>query len=371
MTIANAPGGEHMTNAEDTFSPDWRSPPGDSLGDLLGERGMTQTELAERLGVSLKHVNRTIKGAAPISPELALGLEKVFGAPARFWMTREAHYQAAQARREELEVLEQSADWARSFPVKELRRRGLIGRDNTGAELVRELLNFFGIARPGQWKDPIAVFRKSAKVESDPFALAAWLREGEILARDVSCEPYDQSRFLDMLQEVRGLTRLEPNGWWPELQEQCASAGIAVVIVPSYPGERANGATRWLGPDKALIQLSLRYRWEDIFWFSFFHEAGHVVLHRKKDVFIEVAPRDRAGGVAERQREEEADRFASRTLIPDVNEHRLSTLTLAEIEGFARRLGIAPAIVLGRLQHDGRIPYSHGNDMRRRFVLDE
>src|SRR4051794_6608377 len=99
---------------------------------------MTQTELAERLGVSLKHVNRVIKGAATISPELGLGLEKVLGSPAAFWMTREAHYQADKARQEELNRLSESVDWAREFPVKELRKRELLPKQGDGPELVQQ-----------------------------------------------------------------------------------------------------------------------------------------------------------------------------------------------------------------------------------------
>src|SRR3954447_12010896 len=125
-----------MTTTTTPFLPDWASPPGDTLSDLLDERSMTQTELAERLGVSLKHVNRVIKGAASVSAELALGLEKVFGASASFWMTREAHFQADRARQEQREELAGALDWAKQFPIKELRKRELLPRGSDGAELV-------------------------------------------------------------------------------------------------------------------------------------------------------------------------------------------------------------------------------------------
>lgn len=360
-----------MTNFQTPFLPDWASPPGDTLADLLDERGMTQTELADRLGVTLKHVNRIVNGAASISAEVALGLERVFGPPAAFWLTREAHYQAAKARIEQRSRFRDATEWAQQFPLFELRKRGLLSPKAIGPDLVEELLRFFGIASPEQWRDPQAVFRKSLRSESDPFALATWLREGEIEAAAVECEPYDEQRFLDVLDEARGLTRLDPDGWWPQLQTRCATAGVAVAIVKSYPGEKAHGATRWLTPEKALLQLSLRYKWEDIFWFSFFHEAAHVVLHRKKEGFLELSAKQRAALGAELDLEQEADRFASRRLIPAVHDRRLQTLTLSEVDGFAQQLGIAPAIVVGRLQHDGSIPYSHGNALRRRFVFSE
>lgn len=360
-----------MTNTQTPFQPDWASPPGDTLADLLEETGMTQTELAERLGVTLKHVNRIVNGAATISADVALGLERVFGAPASFWMTREAHYQAATTRIEQRHRFRSSVDWAQRFPLTELRRRGFLNERVAGPDLVEELLRFFGIASPDQWRDPQAAFRKSLRSESDPYALAAWLREGELDAAAIECGAYDEQRFLEVLDEARGLTRLDPDGWWPELQKRCATAGVAVVIVKSYPGEKAHGATRWLSPDKALVQLSLRYRWEDIFWFSFFHEAGHVVLHRKKDGFLELAPKAQIASGTDLDLEHEANRFASHRLIPAVHERRLRSLTLAEVEGFAQQLGIAPAIVVGRLHHDKQLPYNHGNALRRRFVFTE
>lgn len=360
-----------MTPPTTTFQPDWASPPGDTLSDLLEEQDMTQTELAERLGVTLKHVNRVVNGAATISAELALGLEKVFGASAAFWMTREAHYQAALARREQRHEFAQAVDWAHRFPIKELRKREFLSRTAEGPELVEQLLRFLGIADPSQWTEPQAAYRKSQKFESDQFALAAWLREGELQAAELECQPYDEARFHDVLIEARSLTRLDPEQWWPELQRRCASAGVAVVVVDVYTGAKANGATRWLSPDKALIQLSLRYKWEDIFWFSFFHEAGHVVLHRKKDIFVEVPNKDQPDDPHERELEDEANRFAARTLIPPPHDRRLRNLQASDVESFSEILDVAPAIVVGRMCHEHIIPWNKATPYRRKLQFAE
>ena len=351
------------------FVTDWASPPGDTLASLLDERSMTQTELADRLGVTLKHVNRVVKGAASISPEMALGLEKVFGASAPFWMTREAHYQADKARIAERHRFADAIGWAQRFPVAEMRKRGHLPDGLSGADLVERLLAFMGIAAPDQWQPSPVAYRKSQKFDSDEYALSTWLREGELAAAQVECAPYDEARFLEALQTARALTskKGDPNVWFEALQDACAAAGVAVVIVEAYKGVKANGATRWLAPDKALIQLSLRHAWIDIFWFSFFHEAGHVVLHRKKDIFVEVPLKDRSDDPEVRQLEDQADRFASRTLIPSTFERRLKILTLAEVPAFARNVGVSPAIVVGRLMHDGHLRWNQGSQYRSRL----
>lgn len=357
----------------EAFSPDYIPPPGETIAELLEEQEMTQTELARRLGVSLKHLNQVIKGSATISAELALGLEKVFSAPAEFWLTREAIFRAHEARVEEAPDLKKALSWAEKFPLKELQKRGLLPRQAKGDKLVAALLKFLGIASPKQWRSPAVAYRKSQKLQSDEFALAAWLRIGEIEARDIKCKPFDPDKFRDALEEARGLTRLPAAKWEASLVELCAGAGVAVVIVEHFKDAKVNGATRWLSPQKALIQLSIRYRWEDIFWFTFFHEAGHVLLHQKKEVFIEPEKRPKAGSIDPKllELENEANRFAKRVLIPARFESRLPTMAIGEIKSFAKHLGIAPAIVVGRLQHEEYIDYSQGNHLRRRLEFVE
>jgi addiction module HigA family antidote len=355
-----------------TFTPDYAVPPGDTIADLLEASGMSQTELARRLGTSLKHINQVIRGSASISPDLALGLEKVLGPAVTMWLTREAQYQGQLARQREQEKLADFVEWAAGFPIPELKRRDFIPPEARGAELVAHLLRFLGVAHPEQWTDPTVAYRKSQKFASDPFALSAWLRQGEIEASRISCDPFDSDLFLDALDDIRHLTRLDRRDWEPQLIELCAGAGVAVVIVDAFPKARANGATRWLTSTKALIQLSVRHKWEDIFWFSFFHEAGHVALHRKKETFLEAAGQaGRPDDPVMLRLEDEADRFASRTLIPSTFERRLSRIEPSDIEDFAAQLGIAPAIVVGRLQHEGLLPYSQCNDLRRRLTTDE
>jgi addiction module HigA family antidote len=353
------------------FRPDHAVPPGETIADLLEEREMTQADLAQRLGVSSKHINQVINGGASISAELALGLEKVFGAPADFWAARESIYRARLARQVEAAGLKGAIDWARRFPVAELKRRDFIPADARGSDLVAAILQFLGIATPEQWSDPAVSFRRSQKFKSDRYALAAWLRVGQLMAQKEETESFDADRFRGVLEHARSMTCLTPDEWESTLKEECAAAGVVVVIEDTFPKARANGATQWLSATKAVLQLSLRYRWEDIFWFTFFHEAGHILLHRKKDVFVEAPIKPRQAGRSSEwiDLEREADRFAARTLIPPRHERRLRQLSLGEVPAFAGQLGIAPAIVVGRLQHEGIWDFSKGNSLRRRFAF--
>jgi len=210
----------------------------------------------------------------------------------------------------------------------------------------------------------------SVAPEPDPEALAFWLRKGQIEARQIECANFDSTRFLEALDEIRGLTRLDLNASWPTLEAKCAEAGVAVVLVQELPKTRASGATRWLTPSKALIQLSFRYKTDDHLWFSFFHEAAHVLLHQKRPIYLDLLEGPRKAISPE---EKKADAFARDTLIPpDAFGRFISARTLfskTDIRRFAQRIGVAPGIVVGRLQHDRLLPHTHCNDLKRKVDL--
>lgn len=361
------------------YTPDSVSLPGETLQEVLDERQMTQAELAERMGRPKKTVNEIIQGKAAISPETALQLERVLGVPAGFWNNLERNYQEHEARKQEEERLASSGGWLRQIPVRKMVELGWIEEREDSVGQARELLNFFGIASPDQWRDvfelPQASYRHTSAFESETGSLGAWLRKGTLEGQQIDCAPFDRDRFKAVLVEARQLTREPPEVFSEALVERCAAAGVAVAFVPELPSCRANGATRWLSSQKALVQLSIRYRWADVLWFSFFHEAAHVLLHGKREVFIE--GEDGVRGEPAEKKEEEADRFAARLLIPPGELERLRVLaqlkriSKAQVRGFADELEIDPGIVVGRLQHEGWLPHTHLNGLRTRLAWKE
>jgi len=370
-----------------TYQPDYAVSPGETLAEVLDERGMSQAELARRTGISTKHINLILKGSAPISPETALKLERVLNVPARVWNALEANYRGHLSRLEESRQLRQDIGWASTALVKELVRRGCISQFADRVEQLREVLRFFGVASVTAWNTiwdqsaATAAYRK-AKLEGDPVALAAWMRIGELRAADVTAEPFDREKFRQVLKEVRRLTReTDPEVWCPRLAQLCLSAGVVVVIEPELPKARVNGIARWITPTTALIQLSLRYLRDDIFWFTFFHEAAHLLLHGKrtgpKDVpqtFIDMKPDLPMfihTGKSAGQREDEANAFAADILVPPETAARMPFITsLDDVRVLASEVGVSPGIIVGRLHHERIKPHNWGTALfvRYRFV---
>lgn len=363
-----------MASPRNQYFPDVVSPPGATLNEVLRERCMTQADLSERSGRPRKTINEIIKGKTAITPQTALELERVLGVPASFWNERERLYRESLARHEEDARLKHSADWLKELPVGDMVRLGWIRQCRTKLEKLRECLGFFGVASPKQWHEtwavivPQAAFRRSTAFKCRQGAVAAWLRRGELEAVRVPCRAFDESRFKQTLLRIRAMTRQEPSVYEPELKQQCAAAGVAVVLVPEVSGVHASGAMRWLTPSRAMIQLSLRYGTDDQLWFSFFHEARHVLQNRRKRVFV-----DLERPPSKDAEEQDADHWAASFLIPDADYQRFLAgtkhISTIAVEEFASRLGIAPGIVVGRLQHDRRIAFTHLNGLKTRLRL--
>jgi HTH-type transcriptional regulator/antitoxin HigA len=354
------------------FQPDYAFPPGETLRETLEALGLTQKELATRMGRPLKTINQIIKGTAQIMPETALQLEKVTGVASSFWNNAESNYRERLARLQDEKRLQQDVGWLQRFSYKKMSDLGLVPMLRDKVERVAQLLRFFGVASPKQWEFTYGglcgAARKSPRFSTDLGDLSAWLRTGEILAQKQDCCPYDKAVFMDHLLKIRALTPQKPSVAWPQVCDLCAAAGVALVHVPELPNTHVSGFTRWLTPEKAIIQLSLRYQTDDALWFTFFHEAAHILLHGKRDVFVEYRGEPNP-------KEQEADEWASDFLIPaSAWGAFVSSLPknpdISRLRDFAANQGIAPGIVLGRLQHrEKRIHPSQFNNLKQKVDL--
>jgi HTH-type transcriptional regulator/antitoxin HigA len=342
-------------NAWVRYTPTEVLAPGETIRETLDALDMSQAQLAQRTGMSTKHVNQILQGQAALTHDTAILLERTTGVSARFWNSLEAQYRDHLAREHERQSLSSHHTWLKQMPLAALRKIHAItatARD-PGAQL-QQVLQFFGVSSIDAWQqvwaEPAAAFLQSAAFDADAGAVAAWLRIGELEAAKINCDPFERVRLKELLPTLRSLTVHEPQRFWPALQKLCATVGIAVVVVPEVTGARASGATRWISPNKAIVQLSNRGKRNDKFWFAFFHEIGHVLLHGKREVFVE----NKIGYDGGRLRQEsEANDFAGSLLIPSEFEAALDRVRTAhDVRKLAERLEIAPAIVAGRIQRD-------------------
>jgi len=353
-----------------TYTPDYVIHPGEYLEEVLEARRIKKRDFAERAGLSVKSVSQIINGKALYSPDVSLTFEKILDVKAELWMNMAESYQLFQARKKDEERLknEYTRQWLRRFPIADLKRLGVLPNTKRNEVLADSLLRFLGVSNPRTWEEynlkRAVLYRKSSRfIESDE-ATAVWLHLAGKEADKIKTEVFRKDVFRTVLEEIRTLTVLPAEQFFPRIRELCASAGVAFVTVPELKHTHISGTALWINQNKAMIAASLRYKTNDHFWFTFFHEAAHILLHGKKPIFL-----DAERGSAEGEQENEADSHACEFLIP-TEEYKAfverDQFYPDHIQDFAGRIGIHPGIVVGRLQHDGLISYSWHNDLKEK-----
>jgi HTH-type transcriptional regulator / antitoxin HigA len=359
-------------NLASAFQPDWISPPGETIADILRRKRMPLTDFAKKVELQDDAAKALIGGSIAIDENLAARLEAALGPSAAFWMAREVQFRS-DSERLPLDVRQERREWLKKFPLADMKEFGWLpsSRYLDQDAQARACLTFFGVNSVGAWQLKyeramrVLAFRTSGAFESKPGSVAAWLRQGEIAADSISTKRWNSDKFKKVLSEIRVLTRKkEPSRFLPELKAMCAECGVAVAIVRAPAGCRASGATRFVSKEKALLLLSFRYRSDDHFWFTFFHEAAHLLLHGNKAVFFE------GQGMLSTHEEEEANKFAEETLVPEAVRQEMLALPndFRAVMRFAKRIGISPGIVVGQLQHHGKISRKLMNYLKVGYV---
>lgn len=346
-------------------------PPGETIREIIEANGMTQSELATRMGRSPQEITYLIRGDRAITLTTAKQLEYVLRIKTSFWMNLERDYQETLLRLKEQERIRQQADRVRHFPYAEMVKRGLVEATRKPTERVENLLNFFRVADFNALENHIHktagvnLFRKSEKFNLSTPVLATWLRIGELQIEEIKLGHFNRKKFERQLPELRALTCLPFSEALAQLREHGIQSGVAITVVRGFQGLPVWGIARWIGKNPC-IQLSHRYKTTDHFWFSLFHEIGHILLHKKGDFHIDFDKQSsQKSGL-----DEAADRFACDLLIPPGDYEKLrsmNTVTATSIREFAREIGTAPGIVVGRLQHDGVIAHSYLNEVKERL----
>lgn len=340
--------------------------PGETLAEKLEELKMGPKEFAIRTGKPEKTIIAILKGDSAITPEMAVLFESVLKIPANFWIKRQFSFDEYKAREKRAVAIEEAKDWAKCFPIADMVKCGWLNARTKAEEKVEELFHFFGVSSPDAWKDYFfnqqlkVAFRISLAHTKEPYAISAWIRQGEIQASQLHCGAYSEAKFKKALKEIKTIMATQPDDFFEQLQQLCLACGVKVVYTPCIKKAPLSGATRWID-DNPLIQLTGRYKQNDRFWFTFFHEAGHILLHGKKDIFLE----DIEYSEADLQKEAEANDFAVEWTFSNEQEQEVLDaipLTIESIQEFAKKFNTHPAMIIGRFHKKELLHYAQGRD---------
>ena len=359
------------------FTPRYSIAPGKTIREELEYRGISQKEFATRMGLDAATVNRVIQGTAPITVETAGKLENVLSIPASYWMNMELNYRKSLQGRNKEEQKEARRFTAR-FPYNELVRRNVCPASNDAVVRRESLLRFFGVSDETAYGETyLSLYEGAARVGAsrswDADAFATWLRLGEKKAELIQTASFSREKLRNALGEIRRCMNRAPREAWQKICAILREVGVALIVVPEIGKSHVHGFSRFLKPDKALVQLSLRGRRVASFWFSLFHELAHLILHGKKKVFVNIDTDEKYEAAQSDSEEREANQFSINMVFSDreLLDFFQYAPTIRSMEAFAKKQGVAVDVVLSRLQAIGKVPYNRFPRQREMIQVED
>ncbi len=352
-----------------TYTPDLVFPPGDTLRDLLNAREMQQAELATRIAMSEKAVSHLMNGKMALTHDTALKLERVLGVDATFWTNLENNYREFLTRQKENEEFEKEVSFLKNFPLKELRKLGVISQGKNKVAALKELFSFLGVANSDAWQRQYgttsAQFRRTSGADDNIYATSVLLRWATAKSTSLELPPFDPEAFRTALGKIRESGRVGEADYLQDLPKILAEVGVSIVIAPSLPKSKVSGAVQW-NQKRPFILLTTRHKVADVTWFTFFHEAAHVLLHEGQ-AFVDTEFEEVI------QQEIEANAWAATQIIPDSKWAEFvaaSAFTPSNIVNFAQTMALHPGMVLGRLQREKHVAYTRHKQLKS-SIYDE
>lgn len=339
------------------------TPPGATIKEQLNDRGMSQKEFAARMDMSEKHVSKLVNGEVQLTPETAIRLEMVLGVPAKFWNNLEAIYREKIIKAEAENAMDEDVQLVKQFPYSEMANLGWVTKTTKVKEKVIYLRKFFEVVELsliGSEKITKIACRRLAITKKSDLALMAWAQEAKLLARDIDTSPINIKGLISTIAEIRKMTVLNPKEFCPKLKQCLAECGIALIFLPHLTGSFLQGAS-FIDGNKIVVGLTVRGKDADKFWFSLFHELAHIILGHV-GMSKEIVEND----------EKDADKWAENILISfdDFDAFKQAgDYSKESVLQFSKEQGIAPGIVVGRMQIEGIIKYNMLNNLKEKYEI--
>lgn len=339
--------------------------PGYYIRELVEESGLTQEDFAKRMDTTPKNLSILIRGDQSLSVDIALKLSRMTGSSVKYWLNLQNEYDSLIAEFHSEKELQREREVFACLNYGYFRDHfGLENLPRKVDEQIRQVREFLNVATLSVLKkrDMAVSFRSAAQNMEEASVIKAnamvQIAANETLKTDAP--KFDKEKFKKAVNYAVMLTK-KHSEFYPLIREAFLSAGVVFVILPNLSGSKINGATKKIG-NHVMLMVNDRRLYADSFWFTLFHEIGHIMNGSYGISF------DSETG----EQEEIADRYAENMLIPQEAYQEFlekKQFDIDAIKSFAAQIGRDPGIVLGRLQNDGKVKYNDWslNPLRHKY----
>ncbi len=345
--------------------------PGYYIQEELEALEMTQEEFAKRLDTTPKNLSILIRGEQSLSIDMAMKLARFFGTSINFWLNLQNAFNIKLAEFRSEEETERERILLKSFDYKYF-ENGNESVAHTGKkdEQILNLRKYLGVSTLSVFRkrDVTTFFRSAADemTEDEIIKANVMVQIAVNKAMKIDAPRYNRKKLEELLPYILEET-INEKAFYPFLREAFRHAGVVFIAVPNMPGSTIIGAVRRVN-EKMLMMMNGKRMNADVFWFTIFHEIGHI-LNGDYGITVEHE-------AMENDPEYEADKFAEKMLIPE-NEYKdfveNNVFTMKTIKEFASSIKRNPSIVLGQLERDGIIKTddSRFSALRRKYRIED
>lgn len=349
--------------------------PGYYLKEIIDEMGITQDEFAKRLVTTGKNLSDLLNGNTKLSNEIALNLSIMLGTSVDLWLNMQKTYNEKIIEIERRKVEDKEAECVQMIDYSYFVKLEAVPSVRTATKKAEELLKYFRISSFDVFKrsDFLVNFRMASTSmdEKNLINSNAWVQTALNIGKEIQTEAFNSKKLKDSLPKIRKMTLHDPEFFLPKLHDLLASCGIALVILPHLKNSGVNGAVKWVSKEKVILAINNRRKYADTFWFSLFHEIGHVFQKKIKMLIISGNIEDM--DEANKELEDKADNFAQNILLPKekyigfIAKHDFSE---EAVKKFAKDIDIHPGIVAGRLQKEGYVRFDQLNRLKEQYIIE-
>lgn len=344
--------------------------PGETIRDILLERNITQSELAALTDVTPAYVCNVIAGKKDISAKFAFALEYALGVSKSFWINLQANYDAELLEASEFDTITEEERVARGNLkdiVKYLREKGKMPLRETVDESILSLRKALQMSNIANLKGmaPEGALRMSSKAKVNPYVMGAWIRICQIAGEKRSVNTrFDIEKIDELVIKTKAVMCNSEESIQKSLTELFREYGIDFSLVRNFRGAPVQGYISKKNDGTYQMVLTLRGSYADIFWFSLFHELGHIA-NGDVNRYINYIDYDGESDI-----EVKADDFAKTRLIDSIAYEefiRSTDFSLNAIRSFAESQHIRPYMVIGRLQREKLLEYNRYSSEKIRY----
>ena len=331
--------------------------PGYYIKELVEESGLTQKDYANRLNTTPKNLSELIKGEQTLSRDIAMKLSRMLGTSVGYWLNLQSSYDALIAEFQSNKELEKERIIFQNIDYKYFQNNfglpNLPKKINEQIKKVREFLNVSTLSVLAK-KDFAVSFRCATNELTDSSTIKSNIMVQIAInkALKIQAPKFNKVAFQKSVNFALKLTK-QHNDFYSLLYEDFLKAGVIFIILPNLTGSKINGATKKIG-NNVLLMVNDRRMYADSFWFTLFHEIGHIM---NGDFGVSIDEKCE-------NKEDLADKYAEDLLIPPDKYStflKKNIFNKNSIINFANEIDRDPGIVLGRLQNDGKVKYNDYN----------